>query len=866
MNPKVLRLPLLLLLLLLLLSPRPAAQVAEATRQTRSTRPIRELVDRILPGKGDRFLLDFLPPAGPERFELGSREGKILLRGTSPLALAAGLGWYLRHVALVPVSWTPGTPVQVPRTLPLPQRPVQKTCRVKHRFFLNYCTFGYTLPFWGWKEWERFIDWLALNGVDLPLAHTGNEAVWLRVWRKFGLPEEEIRAFFTGPAQLPWHRMANLDRWGGPLPRSFIHGKEALQKKILARERALGMKPILPAFAGHVPPGLKRLFPKARIAPLAVGWAGVAKWCKTWFLDPKSPLFRKIQIAYLKEQERTYGTDHFYSADPFNEIVPPSWKPEFLQSVSRAIYQGMAEADPEARWVQMGWIFYNNRNWTPPRTKAMIEGVPPERMILLDYVCERVEFFRRIQDFFGAPFVWCYLGNFGGSTTMEGPLRKVAVRLNALFPSGAPSNLRGVGSTLEGLGVNPLLHQFVLERPWRQGPVPAEEWIREWARLRAGGPDPRAERAWEILLETAYNDRGVPGEEKRVCLQTKPTTGGRGWPRPRARTHYDNAVLARALEEMLQARPAAFERDAFRFDLVNLARQVLGNYSLNLCEEAAEAYAAGNLPLFRGKVSAFRRLALDLDRLLATRPEFLLGKWIADARSWAAGPGEEAYYEKNARNILTTWDRRGASLTDYAGRLWNGLTKDYYLARWEALFQRMERSLETGEPVDRKTWEEARKDIEWGWVTSTRERHPAEPSGDPVKLVRLLWKRYKKALRPHDPPVPAGSWKPSDLAPGKPSVLSWDVTPFLKKGGDYVFTFFWEKGAHALQVDWVQLTEDGRIVARDVHPGWTGLETRRNAYRLHLDRVSPGKRYILRASVHGAGGADSAGRLWFARE
>jgi len=854
------------LLFLSLLLPLPRAQEGTAAPQEPSLQAVRGLIGRVLPGKEDRFLLDLLPRAGRERFEIGRRGERILLRGTSPIALAAGLGWYLRHIALVPLSWWPWAPIQAPEELPLPERPVKKECRVRHRFFFNYCTFGYTLPFWGWKEWERLIDWMALNGIDLPLAQTGNEAVWLRVWKKFGLPEDEIRSFFTGPAHLPWHRMANLDRWGGPLPRSFIDGKEALQKKILARERALGMKPVLPAFAGHVPPGLRRLFPRAGIKPLAVGWAGVSKKCATWFLPPKSPLFKKIQVAFLKEQERAYGTDHFYSADPFNEIVPPSWDPEFLKSVSRAIYGGMAEADPRAVWIQMGWIFYNNRNWTPERTRAMIEGVPPGRMVLLDYVCERVEFFRRIENFFGAPFVWCYLGNFGGSTTLEGPLRKVAARLDALFSSKGPKNLFGLGSTLEGLDENQLVYEFVLERPWRDNPITPRDWVRAWARLRAGGADPHVEKAWEILLETAYNDSGIPGEEKRVCLQAKPTTGASGWGSPRVRCHYDNAVLARAWQEMLRARPAAFERDAFRFDLVNLARQVLGNHSLKIWRELSAAYRRGDAGAFRKGTAAFRRLGLDLDRLLATRPEFLLGRWTADARAWAAGPGEEAYYQQNARNIVTTWDRRGASLTDYAARLWQGLTRDYYLARWTALFRRMEDSLLSGDPVDRKSWDKERKDIEWNWVTDREMRYPEQPAGDAAALVKELWRRYGKELHPHDPPLPAGSWKPSDLVAGKPVVLTWDVTSLLKGPGDYLFTFRWEKGAHALQVDWVRIDAGGRIPARDVHPGWTGIENRENTYRIRLGEVLPGRRYLLRASVHGAGGTDSAGRIWVARQ
>ena len=53
-------------------------------------------------------------------------------------------------------------------------------------------------------------------------------------------------------------RMGNIRGWGGPLPDSWYTGQLALQHKILARMRALGMIPVLPAFAGHVPDGIQR--------------------------------------------------------------------------------------------------------------------------------------------------------------------------------------------------------------------------------------------------------------------------------------------------------------------------------------------------------------------------------------------------------------------------------------------------------------------------------------------------------------------------------------------------------------------------------------------------------------------------------
>jgi len=95
--------------------------------------------------------------------------------------------------------------------LPLPVEKIHRTTRLKERFFLNYCTFGYTMPYWHWRDWERCIDWMALQGITLPLAQNGNEYIWQKVWRSYGLTDDEIRAYFTGPGHLPWHRMVNID-------------------------------------------------------------------------------------------------------------------------------------------------------------------------------------------------------------------------------------------------------------------------------------------------------------------------------------------------------------------------------------------------------------------------------------------------------------------------------------------------------------------------------------------------------------------------------------------------------------------------------------------------------------------------------
>ena len=155
-------------------------------------------------------------------FTIHSNGPRLVIEGNNAISMATGLNYYLKNYCGVTVSWYAFEPVQYPVQMPAVKTPVHVEAKVKDRFFLNYCTFGYTMPWWKWEDWERFIDWMALNGINMPLANTGQEAVWQKVWRKHGLSDDEIRSYFTGPAHLAWHRMCNIDHYDGPLPQNWI--------------------------------------------------------------------------------------------------------------------------------------------------------------------------------------------------------------------------------------------------------------------------------------------------------------------------------------------------------------------------------------------------------------------------------------------------------------------------------------------------------------------------------------------------------------------------------------------------------------------------------------------------------------------
>lgn len=54
-------------------------------------------------------------------------------------------------------------------------------CPPRFRYYQNVCTQSYSYVWWDWARWEKEIDWMALSGINLALAFTGQEAIWQRV-------------------------------------------------------------------------------------------------------------------------------------------------------------------------------------------------------------------------------------------------------------------------------------------------------------------------------------------------------------------------------------------------------------------------------------------------------------------------------------------------------------------------------------------------------------------------------------------------------------------------------------------------------------------------------------------------------------
>jgi alpha-N-acetylglucosaminidase len=723
-----------------------AVSLPAQARDTVDLDAARSLIARVVPGRGGDFTVAAIPDsAGLDVFEVRQDGRRVALRGSSGVAIASALNWYLQQVAGVNVD-LPVAPMTLSAPLPRVAHPMHVATHYRLRYFFNYCTFSYSMAWWNWDDWQRMIDWLALKGVNAPLAVTGEEGVWRQVLSDVGFSRPQIGDFLVGPAYLPWGWMANIDGLGGPLPDSWIDSHIALERQILARERSLGMTPVLQGFTGHVPESITSLYPKAvirRTGDWSAGFSG------TWFVDPLDSLFQRLATDYIRRQRELFGTDHLYAADPFNEINPPSNDSTFLASMGRAIYHGMASADSGAVWVLQGWFLVNSPTfWRDPQAEALLGAVPDDRMVVLDLWGEASPIWKTRHAFYGKPWIWNVLYNFGDKVNVGADLPHMAANLDSVLVSPDRGKFEGIGMTMEGFGSNPIVEDFVMDQVWRDSVPDLTAWTRDYVVRRYGVANASAWSAWKVLLNTAFRSSRQTGDflgerpqfyDRKKAYRTGPIPA------------YDRGLLLDALDSLLAAAPALGANDHYRYDVVNLTRQVLGESGLPLVDSVQAAFERKDRTALVAGEQRVEGMLGDIDTLLATRPEFLLGRWVGAADAWGTTDAERRLYDWNARNIVTLWGSKctegeNDDLNLYAFKEWSGMFSSYFLPRWTNFFAALNQSLDAGAPFDRAPFASASCQWELQWSHDTTGFASA-PAGDAVATAQRLVTKWRSVLR-----------------------------------------------------------------------------------------------------------------------
>lgn len=95
-------------------------------------------------------------PDSLDTYALSVKDGVLKVEGTSAIALCRGFYDFVLENGYGIASWT-GDRLEFPSELADMARK-SVTTPFCDRLYYNVCTYGYTSPFWGWKEWEKEID------------------------------------------------------------------------------------------------------------------------------------------------------------------------------------------------------------------------------------------------------------------------------------------------------------------------------------------------------------------------------------------------------------------------------------------------------------------------------------------------------------------------------------------------------------------------------------------------------------------------------------------------------------------------------------------------------------------------------------
>ncbi len=641
-------------------------------------------------------------------FSVASLRGKIILTSNSGGGLASAFNCYLKEVCNCHVSRF-GKQVNLPHNLPQVNGKIDRKTDCKYRYAYNYCTHSYSMAFWGKDEWQKEIDFLAMNGVNLVLDILGMEEVYRRFLTKLGYRHREIKNFLVGPAYYAWFYMSNICSIGGPIHDDFFYEKCELARENHRRMQVLGMDVVLQAYTGIVPRDIQK---KDREVPVIEQgkWKGIER---PLIVSPDSVHYIKYAKLFYECQKEVFGDiTHFYAGDVCHEggkLNKKSAKESFGN-----VMESMLQFDKKAVWVVQCWAM----NPTPLFTKS-VKPYRDEHMLLLDLNAEKINHnannMSRLAKYNNVLFG--LLNNFGGRNGLFGDLPSLAKDIKE---TSSRSNFKGLALTAESVNVNPIVTDLFFSCVW-ENVDDVNDWVQKYAVRRYGKENENINKAMEILLKTAYgNDTGAlsfGATETIFCRrpldpETKMFTARGVVKLPYSKDDFDEAV------KLFLADYDKFkDNECYIYDAVDLLRQSLANKLSRLAKKTVSAYKSKDYFAFMDYSKQMLDFADMLDRVLLNCKDFSFSSYIEPVCEYTEKLDDftKELYMFNAKALITTWYCRlladKGNLHDYAHRQMGDLISSFYKMRWEKLVEQVKIEMDGGKPQEIDWFK-----VEWDWV------------------------------------------------------------------------------------------------------------------------------------------------------
>ena len=345
----------------------------------------------------------------------------------------------------------------------------------------------------------------------------------------------------------------------------------------------------------------------------------------------------------------------------------------------------------------------------------------------------------------------------GGRINLHGDLPLLASNQYATAAKRSP-NIVGSGLFMESIEQNPVYYDLAFEMPLHRDSIDVEKWLADYARRRYGAVSQNAETAWTVyLLRSAYT-RGTNGTEfssiiaARPALDVKKSGPNAGFAIP---YHPTDLIQAEAL--LLQDADKLGDSRPYRFDIIDIQRQIMSNLGQAIHKQAAKAFKEKDKTAFRLHSQRFLELLKDVDTLLRTRPEFNFDRWLTQARRWGTTLEEQDLYEKDATALFTIWGAdKDPFIFDYGWKEWAGLIDGYYLKRWEKFYAMLEEHLDKGteyseqglplthnrEAFRANDFYSSLGDWELQYVSTPGKARTPITQGDEIETAQRMYRKY----------------------------------------------------------------------------------------------------------------------------
>lgn len=598
---------------------------------------------------------------GFDTYSLFAEDKKIVICGNNKIAMAMAYYRYLHdycNVLIVNGDYD----ISYIKSAPLPEKKISYTVKQKIRMAMTNERYAAEADAWGFDRWEKEIDFMAMNGVNTPLALTGSDGVLYKMLTDMRIKSDAVMSFISGSSF--WYRQL-LGNLFGYLPinrEEYFDKKIAIGRMVTDREKELDMSPVHQGIMLTVPFAYKRHYPKTDMIKMPQ-WNAFPP-AMTIAADDFGYL-RIYNKAYLELQKELLGEVHNYIFDPLTDVDAKGYS-TFIKEIADDFRELLDEVDSEGIWFV--------RSTSLDDVKKKID----KAVIIDESGRDYIE-----HDGFGEnDFVVGIRGNLNGRTVICGDMETLSEN-PFLSAKEKYENAVGTGLFFDSDFDNPLFYTLASKMLTSSEKVDMNAFLEDYSKCRYGTVEfaDDLKKLVKLCYAKGSNLNQASALCARPCSKINHTAPFDTFERP-----YDNKDLFAFVKSSLAGDEK--KNDIYRKDMMSVLRQTLSNVLRPLYIQATRCFFNKMIAEYEKTSNVFLEICEDIDRLLRTVPENNLYYHLESARQLGDTKELRQALEINFLMYHTLYGPvKNTLLYDTEWREWGGMVGHFYMNRWYKYFR-----------------------------------------------------------------------------------------------------------------------------------------------------------------------------------